>query len=357
MADEQFLFQLLRRGREYGENVIVCDQTASLLGHTVVANIYCFISFSQSSGREIKFVRDEMYLTGDQPSGLNKLEVGHAVVKMAGRYPDPFLIEVPMITYEKITDQEVEERMKPVLESIQIEPAVDLLTSRGSNESDPVQENLWKRMLKNIIADPFIGVGKRYKQLKLSPWVGDKIANELVTMGLATSHSVGFGRRGDTTRFLWPTREGFKYIGKAEIKLAGKGGFEHVVIANKVAECLKSNGYNPKIEAHVNGKSVDICFIKGGREIAIEIETDPGEDHIAINILKDLKAGFSEVWVLLKTKDQIKRAKETVFKALATMSNSKGSDSEDQDQKGQKGIETDLIGDRVHFRLIREFLL
>jgi hypothetical protein len=338
--EEKFVFQLVRRGREFGEGVMICDQTASLLGHPVVANIFDMVGMCQSSGREIKFIKEEMYLNEDQASMLNKLEVGQAVVKMAGRCPDPFLVEIPKVSYDRVSDQEVEERMKPILESIPVEPGVDLPASKNSSEPGCDQSNLWKQMLKDIVDHLFDGVGKRYRRLKISPWVGDKIAGELVTMGLATSHSIGFGGRGDTSRFLWPTTSGFKYLGIDEITLAGKGGFEHILIQNRIAEGLKEHGYSPKIECHINGKSADLCFIKGAKEIAIEIELSPN-DHTTENILKDLRAGFSEVWVLLKTKDQIKRAKEKAQKALVP--NTKDGDD-------------DVLNGRIHFRLIKEFL-
>ena len=239
--------------------------------------------------------------------------------------------------------------MKAVLDSVHIEPTVDLLDPGREQKPDRSENDLWKRMLKDVVERPYDGVGKRYKRLGVSPWVGDKITNELVTMGLATSHLIGFGRRGDTTRFLWPTPEGFKYLGVEEVKLAGKGGFEHTLMQNLVSLGLKKQGFSPRIETSFNGKAADLCFIKDQKAIAVEIETNPNEDHLSVNILKDIRAGFSEVWVLLKTKDQIKRAKEKVSRERDwNLFNGHGEDRQGEDDDPFEG--------RVHFKLIREFL-
>ena len=59
-----------------------------------------------------------MRLTREQADILNKLEVGQGIVKLAGRYPEPFPIVIPYFDIGRyVSDDEVDDLMRPVLDA------------------------------------------------------------------------------------------------------------------------------------------------------------------------------------------------------------------------------------------------
>ncbi|MCA9445354.1 MAG: hypothetical protein KC964_31485, partial [Candidatus Omnitrophica bacterium] len=121
---------------------------------------------------------------------LGTLEVGKAVVKLQGRGTKPFLIEIPEFPLTKgvLTDEGVAKRMgRVVLEPAFINatsPSIEATPTSTPAPTDPVQDDLSQKFLKDIADNPESGVANRYKRLGISVRQGQKLKARLVEEGL-----------------------------------------------------------------------------------------------------------------------------------------------------------------------------
>ena len=86
-------------------------------------------------------------------------------------------------------------------------------------------------------------------------------------------------------------------LGISAAESSRHGGAEHRYWVKRIADHLRSSGYEVAEEAPVGGgKTVDLLATKGGRRIAFEIET--GKSDAFANVRKCLNAGVDEVIVV-----------------------------------------------------------
>jgi hypothetical protein len=100
-----------REIREYGVGLICLDQHISKLSEVVVGNSATHVCFQQQLPSDLDTVSSLMNLKHER-EWFMKIPVGHAIVKLAERYQDPFLIDVPLVQIKKIAvpDNRVQER-------------------------------------------------------------------------------------------------------------------------------------------------------------------------------------------------------------------------------------------------------
>lgn len=110
-------------------------------------------------------------------------------------------------------------------------------------------------------------------------------------------------------KLLVLTEEGENILKKMGYEIGKKreGSTEHEYWKYRIAEFLRSRGYQVEIEKPIGeGKAVDMVAIKDVERIAIEIET--GKSDVVENIVKSLDEGFSRIIVVplnLKAKSEI----------------------------------------------------
>lgn len=111
--------------REFGEGLVVADQMPIILSESIKSNVYTIICMSQSGGKNIEEMARAMDLKGEQIATLTQLisdkttNQFEAIVKMSGRWPQPFMIEIKPFTVEKsVTDYELDEKMRPLIEEL-----------------------------------------------------------------------------------------------------------------------------------------------------------------------------------------------------------------------------------------------
>ncbi|MBN2224088.1 MAG: ATP-binding protein [Deltaproteobacteria bacterium] len=99
--------------REFGVGLVMATQMLHSFSDVVKSNVYTHVVMSQSDGNETEEAARTLRLTKEQADYLARLEVGQAVVKLAGRYPDPFVIEIPNVPIDRyVTDDEVRRHME-----------------------------------------------------------------------------------------------------------------------------------------------------------------------------------------------------------------------------------------------------
>ncbi|MCX8147273.1 MAG: DUF87 domain-containing protein [Candidatus Woesearchaeota archaeon] len=104
---------IYREIREYGISLICLDQHISKLSDVVAGNSACNIAFQQVLPEDVEKVSGIMQLK-DRKKFFSMLPVGYAIVKLAERHHDPFLIKAPFIDIKKhiISDGYIKDRMR-----------------------------------------------------------------------------------------------------------------------------------------------------------------------------------------------------------------------------------------------------
>jgi len=105
-----------REIREYGTSLICLDQHISKLSDTVAGNSACNVAFQQMLYQDVETVSGIMQLR-DRKKYFSMLPVGQAIVRLAERYHEPFLIDVPFVELKKeaVTDDFVAKRMRKAI--------------------------------------------------------------------------------------------------------------------------------------------------------------------------------------------------------------------------------------------------
>jgi len=115
-ANESVTDMIYREMREYGTGLVCMDQHISMISDTVKGNSACVIAFQQQLPADIEDISRLMQLQ-ESKHYFGQLNVGEAIVKLAERYKNPFLIQVPysLERMKHSTDEEVRSRVKAVL--------------------------------------------------------------------------------------------------------------------------------------------------------------------------------------------------------------------------------------------------
>ncbi|MBU1199181.1 MAG: DUF87 domain-containing protein [Nanoarchaeota archaeon] len=114
-----------REMREYGTSLICMDQHISKLSETVVGNSACIIAFQQILPQDVDTISNITQLR-DKRQYFSMLDVGQAIVRLAERYNDPFLIKVPYIQLKKenVSNEFVIQRMKVFMNDYLMKKAI-----------------------------------------------------------------------------------------------------------------------------------------------------------------------------------------------------------------------------------------
>jgi len=150
--------------------------------------------------------------------------------------------------------------------------------------------------------------------LGLSVDAGNKMKDALLSCNflLSSDVSTGTGR----IKYLELSEKGKDLLRQMghEIDSGRQGGAEHEYWKHRIAELLKTQGYEVELEKPLsNGGSVDIVAAKNGKRMAVEVET--GKSDALANIEKDLKAGFNEVVSVATNEAVAERIKAIVQKS------------------------------------------
>lgn len=282
---------IMREIREFGESLIIVDQHPSLISPTAIGNTFCSITFNLKHRDDVNLMTDVLIL--DDKQFFNRLPIGMAIVKMQGRYFDPFLVKVPLFSIKKaaVTDSQVQKHMASFT-LFKAKRADKILNSVNSEPGKYGRREI--ELLRDIIKYPSSGINSRYKRLKMNDREGVEVQRELASKGII-SPVVIHNRKGRLKLFDI-TKKGYKALKELGIphnQSYRKGGVEHIYWINRIAWHYRKLGHNTEIEKPIGeGKSIDIVI---NNSIAVEIET--GRSDWKGNVEKCLKKGFK--WVVL----------------------------------------------------------
>jgi predicted transcriptional regulator len=114
-----------RELREFGVSLICLDQHISKLSETVPGNSATNVAFQQILPQDVEVVANLMGLR-ERRQYFGMLPVGEAIVKLAERAPNPFLIRIPLVRLkaEVIPDDAINAKMKAKVSDIKKEKLV-----------------------------------------------------------------------------------------------------------------------------------------------------------------------------------------------------------------------------------------
>ena len=310
---------IIREIRELGESVVIIDQCPSLLSLPARGNTWTTIVLNLKDAKDVNSAASAMLMESSDKKMLGRLEVGEAVVKLQGRWHQPFSIQIPLVPIKKgsVSDENIQEYMRPYSNMIEVEPTEfdtekvipDIPESRKIEEINKPEE---LKLLIDITQNKFSGVVERYKRLGWSRRKGNENKKSLLSKDLIGIEEI-------------PTDSGriviLKLTNKGKVVLnditpepgkeSRQGGITHEYWKNKYAKIYENNGYQVEVEAPIGmGKTVDLVAKNGSKRISIEIET--GRSDILANINKCLTVGFDKI-IIVATNDQ---AEMKIFRIL-----------------------------------------
>lgn len=248
-----------------------------------------------------------------------------AIVKINGRYPKPFVIEILPFKYPKtVTDVELRHHMQPIIDGLtrMITPrtthAQVLENKRKEAEArrreeaqyeteynepkDKTDGNILIRILNIVIDNPFTEQKEIIARLppSHSSSTNQKHFNELAEEKLAEPLRIGFGKSLGTKVYYEITEKGKRYARIKDFVIPGEGDFEHKFWQHTIKNYYENMGHEEaEIEKRYGNKNVDVGLTLNSKKTAIEIELSP--NHLQENIQKDFEAGCEFVIVAVKS--------------------------------------------------------
>ncbi|MBU0515440.1 MAG: hypothetical protein KJ621_11765 [Proteobacteria bacterium] len=294
---------ILREIRELGESVILLDQHPSLISKPALGNTYTTIVGNLKHRSDISMIADSLLLDTKRARYLGKLEIGWAMVKLQGRWFEPFLVRFPLVRIKKgvVTDGDVVAAMRgfwasrpdeePVEKKVEAEDQPEKESVDDIKEDVPENARL---LLVDVGQHPASAVTERYERVSLNNYQGNRAKDWLVGQGYLASSSVSTGKaRIRHLRLTSKGRKALEALGE-EVQARRAGGPEHEFRKKKLAEDYRSKGWEVVKEYPIGGgKTVDLACFKDGRKVAVEIET--GKSCVGSNVKKCLENGFDEV--------------------------------------------------------------
>ncbi|MBU0477947.1 DUF87 domain-containing protein, partial [bacterium] len=276
------LTSMAREAREFQLGLVCSCQIPDAISDSI-KNVYTRILLSLSEGYNLRHFGESMGLTKEQMGSNFSLAPGQAIIRLAGRYDKPFLVQfIPYPIDKNVSNEEIMNHMKPLLEKINAEYGFNQEEEKTvivGQESKEAEENPEKEIsedeklfLMNIYIHPYSSITQHYENLDLSAGKGNGIMKKLIRKQLCKIEQINLGGRGGLTKFLVMTEAGQEILGVKGKKQTGRGaGFEHGFWQNKISAHFKEQGYKTEIEKNLNSKFLDVGIETEKGIIAIEI--------------------------------------------------------------------------------------
>lgn len=277
----------LREHRGLGTAYVLADQTPSQLDKTAFANTHLKMFFALLDRSDILAAKNALLLDRDHENHLSRLPTGTCVARYGTSRP--FVVRVPPaddVMKHVVTDAQVREAWHRFsgLSSPESETRAATKPWEGSDKKEVGEAE--KRLLEDILAEPFAGVQKHYDNLRVSSRNGHKIKEGLEAKGLLKPHEVTIPE-GGTKIVLEITKPGVELLqelGHTCHHPYFANGAEHEVAKDQVARSLKTQGFHVTKEHRLPAGTVDVYAKRGDERIAIEVET--GKSNIQANLDK-----------------------------------------------------------------------
>ncbi len=256
---------------------------------------------------DVNAVAGAMLMNDEDREILGRLPVGMAVVKLQGRWIQPFLLKIPHMKIKKgaVGDDALMQLMAK-RDVLQIPGVVSGKASANLNSEkraeispEPAKHDLTERdkiFLVDVMAQPLVGVVQRYRGLGFSRRKGNTLREACMERGWLVP--VVILTRAGKTVLLDLTVEGRRLLRDLGHQVPDRsrwGSLEHEFWKQKTAEHLRNLGWKVAIEEMVNGFT-DLIAEKDGETMAVEIET--GRSDWRANIDKNVRKGLRKILII-----------------------------------------------------------
>ncbi len=177
---------IFREIREFGESLILLDQHPSKISLPALGNTYTTLSMNLKHKSDVNAMGQCMLMDKERDL-LGTLEVGQAVVKLQGRSPRPFLIQIPHLQIQKgaVTDEDVGRHMSQIApawpsEDFRLGGAQPVKHHQPLDmPAEKTAPDFQQAFVMDILKQPDSGIAQRYKRLGISVRQGQKIKDRL----------------------------------------------------------------------------------------------------------------------------------------------------------------------------------
>lgn len=343
--------ELTAKMREFGEGLVVADQEASKLTDSIKANTATKVLLPTGDRKQFAAMAESMHLSDRQAEVAQQLDVGQAIVQAGNRDPVPVTLRDYRVD-KTVTDEQLREAMTEKWDDLAHEdreftPEFELEVGfgasgegkgEGSGTAAPELDHSGNRvdqsgielsgeadrLLEDIVENPFEPLTGRYDRFS-SSYKGNKAKNELVDAGVVVERHVR--TRNGKRKLLELTEKGREYATQ-ELDLAvertGRGGIVHRYWQHRIADAFEAAGWDATVEHHDADVYVDV----GSTGLAVEVAMGNNPREVE-HVEQHLEAGFV-VWVACRNEEV-------------------------RDGLRQRLEENGLLGERVVFRLFRDF--
>jgi len=294
--------------------------TPSALGDSTKSNTFAYLSFHLFNEDDIATVKRSMFLNFEQAVSLSHIPTFICCAKLGDRYTSPFLMRTVLPRLPQITDEQVEENNKRILQTLSPIVPRKPWSFGNKNETKSVldEETI---VLQDIAKRPFIGVAERCKTISLLP--GEKtisldsgmiILDKLEQHGWVEFLELQMSRKGRMTKFYLLTEAGRTKAAFPEGLDLGRGGRskEHRFIQELIAHHLRENHYTAIVEGDMSGKKVDVKVVDVLNNLTIAIEIPLSTENLEYDqAVKDLAADFDRVIVACPDRVTLNRVEKS----------------------------------------------
>jgi len=291
MSKEFFILSCIRRLREYGEGIVMADQSITGIKEAAKSNVYTLLCLSQRGPKDRREVAAVLGLNPQQLEATRGLEPGEGIVQLAGRFPYPVLLKFPYVKPKNISDKEID-RLNENDEFIQ--SLIKGVTPRHKSEEKTKIKKEADNKMKDVLLDIYnrfdIASNQRAKDLGLSAQSSVDIYNSIEKKQFVDPIRINLsGKRGGLSKYHLITDKGSKAINKPCIKkFSGGTGAKHIFLQKYLKKHLPNIGFKEiAIEKELSGKRIDLFCKYEELKIAIEICVTTIKTEY-INVQKDI---------------------------------------------------------------------
>jgi hypothetical protein len=336
---EPVLLEAARTLAKCRVSLVFVDQVPSELPPQILANCSSRFVFSTIEGRDLDAIQRSMSLSHEQRAALSRLPRQVCVVQYANpSFPEPFCVRVADGPVGEVTAAALAARMGESASSLDFVP-VEARTApvdEKKRQATPLLSHAALNYLVEIAKDEFEPASWRDRRLGIPISQGNALRKELLAAGvisLETVNTYSRARKIKNTVLTEKGREQAQALKVSYERPRGIGSWEHVYHQHAIASWASRNGYSASVEHFMDGKSVDVSLEKGGVAVACEVLIEGVAKEL--NNLRDLQAGYSEIWYCVKSEDEARRLRGTIEARL--------------------GSEAASVLQKLRFHLLREF--
>jgi len=321
------VIQFVSMAREFGLSLIASDQMPHAISEGLKSNVFTTISLSLSSTKDARAMSYALNLDEREKDLLQSLPVGVGVSRFADRYVRPFMLHVPLVKIRKdVTDGQVRKHMEqyfnPESPNPQSESNRKTDTQTTRTEIHLVQDSrnglsgIETVLVKHIRDKAFLGTAERIVELGIGTSKATRTLRSLINKGFLTEVEIS-QRRGRPRKLYQFTSLAEKEFGKQNLG-KGRGEFIHRYYQYRIQRKSLSLGHLAIIETQLKGTDsfADVGVFKPNK-IKVAYEVGMSVQYEAINIQKDLAAGWDYVVCCYSTDAVGKKIRKEVSEVLS----------------------------------------